>query len=283
MNAVNDVGESIEPRSGGVKDHAANVVSFVNVRKTYEADTGVVEAIRDVSGSIRSGRFVSIVGPSGCGKTTLLNIVGGLDQASDGAVTIDGTPIKGPRRDIGMVFQEDSTLHWRSVLDNVAFGLEVAGVGKEERIERARKMIQTVGLGGFEQHRPPQLSGGMKQRVSIARALVMRPRILLMDEPFGALDQQTRTFVGHELVRIWEESQTNVLFVTHDIAEAVYLSDEVWVLSHRPSVVREVVEIDLGRPRPAGTARSARFHEYTDHLWSLISDAEAKSHNERGR
>ncbi|MGH3665683.1 MAG: ABC transporter ATP-binding protein [Egibacteraceae bacterium] len=245
-------------------------VAFHGVGMTFRTEQSAMQAIAGFSGVIADGKFVSVIGPSGCGKSTLLDIVGGLLKPSEGYVTIQGERVSGPRRDTAMVFQEDSTLHWRTVLENVTFGLEVAKVGKAEREKRAREIIKLVGLGGFEDHHPRQLSGGMKQRVAIARALVMDPRILLMDEPFGALDQQTRMFVGRELLRIWEETRKSVLFVTHDIHEAVYLSDEVWVMSHRPAVIKEVLDIDLGRPRSPDTMGSSRFQELTNRLWELL-------------
>ncbi|MFC4904921.1 ABC transporter ATP-binding protein [Kocuria oceani] len=245
-------------------------VVFDNIGMTFQSATGVTQAVANVSGAIPEHKFVSVIGPSGCGKSTLLDMVGGLLRPTQGTVSIDGETVTGPRRDTAMVFQEDSTLHWRSVLDNVAFGLEVKGMPKAERFDRARAMIELVGLQQFENHRPGQLSGGMKQRVAIARALAMEPRVLLMDEPFGALDQQTRQFVGRELLNIWEKTRNRVLFITHDIQEAVYLSDEVWVMSARPSVVKEVVKIDLPRPRPAGTHAMPRFRELEDHLWELV-------------
>lgn len=229
------------------------------------------EAISSLSGSIADGRFVSVIGPSGCGKSTLLDLVCGLTKPTSGQVLVAGKPVNGPRRDTAMVFQEDSTMHWRTVRDNVAFGLQMAGVDRRTRNRKAEDMIKLVGLQGFEEHRPRQLSGGMKQRVAIARALVMEPRILLMDEPFGALDQQTRWMVGRELTRIWNETRNSVLFVTHDITEAVLLSDEVWVLSHRPSVLKARVVIDLPRPRPASLISEPVFQEYVGKLWDLLS------------
>lgn len=228
-------------------------------------------AISELTANIGSGRFVSIIGPSGCGKSTLLDLVCGLQRPTSGAVHIDGKQVNGPRIDTAMVFQEDSTLHWRTVLENVAFGLEVRGVPKQERLQRSREMLKLVGLAGFEQHRPRQLSGGMKQRVAIARALVMRPGILLMDEPFGALDQQTRWIVGAELTRVWEASGTSVIFVTHDIQEAVLLSDEVWVLSRRPSRLKKILTIDIERPRSAELIRDLRFQAYAAELWTELS------------
>lgn len=245
-------------------------VVFENIGMTFQTPTGTTQAVEDVSGSIPEHKFISVIGPSGCGKSTLLDMVGGILRPTRGGITIDGEQVTGPRRDTAMVFQEDSTLHWRSVLDNVAFGLEVKGVSKADRYVKAREMIELVGLRQFEDHRPGQLSGGMKQRVAIARALAMEPRVLLMDEPFGALDQQTRQFIGRELLRIWEQTRNRVLFITHDIQEAVYLSDEVWVMSARPSVIKEVVKIDLPRPRPQGTFALPRFREFEDHLWELV-------------
>jgi NitT/TauT family transport system ATP-binding protein len=252
-------------------------VVFDNIGMTFDTGAGVTRAVANVSGTIPEGKFVSVIGPSGCGKSTLLDMVGGLLKPTQGTVRINGETVTGPRRDTAMVFQEDSTLHWRTVLDNVAFGLEVKGVSKAERYEKARRMTELVGLSGFEDHRPGQLSGGMKQRVAIARALAMEPRVLLMDEPFGALDQQTRQFIGRELLRIWEKTRNRVLFITHDIQEAVYLSDEVWVMSARPSVVKEVVTIDLPRPRPEGTHALPRFRELEDHLWALVKVEAAKT------
>jgi NitT/TauT family transport system ATP-binding protein len=265
-----------------VTDPASTAVLLDHVGVTFpDARTGTArtggrrngtgtEAIADVTASVPTGRFVSVIGPSGCGKSTLLDLVGGLLAPTRGAVHVHGEPVTGPRRDTAMVFQEDSTLHWRTVLDNVAFGLEVARVPRARRHERARHFIDLVGLRGFEQHRPRQLSGGMKQRVAIARALAVEPRLLLMDEPFGALDQQTRMLLAGELLRIWSGTGASVLFVTHDIQEAVYLADEVWVLSHRPAVVKEVVPVDLGRPRAPEAMLLPRFHELADHLWQLL-------------
>lgn len=247
-----------------------NDVVFDRIGMTFQTDAGATQAVANVSGTIPEGKFVSVIGPSGCGKSTLLDMVGGILKPTQGSVSIDGELVTGPRRDTAMVFQEDSTLHWRNVLDNVAFGLEVQGVSKVDRHDRARRMIDLVGLRGFEDHRPGQLSGGMKQRVAIARALAVEPRVLLMDEPFGALDQQTRQFIGRELLRIWERTQNRVLFITHDIQEAVYLSDEVWVMSARPSIVKEIVTIDLPRPRPEGTHALPRFRELEEHLWNLV-------------
>lgn len=252
------------------------------IQVVYPTSDGSIEAVRDASGTVSDGRFVSLIGPSGCGKSTLLDVVGGLLAPAKGSVSINGETVRGPRRDTAMVFQEDSTLHWRTVLSNVAFGLEIAGVSKKEREERARDVINLVGLAGFEDRHPRELSGGMKQRVAIARALLLDPRILLMDEPFGALDQQTRMFIGRELLRVWDETRKSVLFVTHDIQEAVYLSDEVWVMSSRPSTIKSVITVDLDRPRVAGAMADPRFHELTTEVWELLRVESEKALQHRG-
>jgi NitT/TauT family transport system ATP-binding protein len=254
------------PPDGAALGADQHLVSLRGVGMTYTSETSSTEAIRNVTGGIVEGRFVSLIGPSGCGKSTLLEIVGGLLSPTRGSVAVEEEEVRKPRRDTAMVFQEDSTLHWRTVSENIAFGLEVAGVDKTTRAARVQEMIQLVGLSGFEGHRPGQLSGGMKQRV----ALALDPRILLMDEPFGALDQQTRMFIGLELLEIWEKTRKTVLFVTHDIREAVHLSDEVWLLSRRPTVVKEVVNIDLPRPRGDKTMRLPEFHAYVERLWEHI-------------
>lgn len=273
------VGRSVQTRRATEPieraDPAAAAVSLVSINDVgmhFGSADGGTTAIENIAATVGAGRFISIIGPSGCGKSTLLDMVCGLQAPTSGTISIDGKTVRGPRGDTAMVFQEDSTLHWRTVLDNVAFGLEVQGVGKRERRERAREMLALVGLEGFEKHHPRQLSGGMKQRVAIARALVCEPRILLMDEPFGALDQQTRWLVGAELTRVWQASPTSVLFVTHDIQEAVLLSDEVWVLSRRPSRLKKIVTIDLERPRDANLLQNRHFQLYTAELWALLSD-----------
>ena len=248
------------------------LVRVQNVAMAFPTDDGVVEAIADISGEVGRGRFVSLIGPSGCGKSTLLELIAGLLTPTSGRVMVDGHPVTGPRRDTAMVFQEDSTLHWRTVKQNIAFGLEVAGVDRRERERRVAAMIDLVGLSGFGDRRPRQLSGGMKQRVAIARALAVEPGLLLMDEPFGALDQQTRMLIGQELQRIWAETSSSVVFVTHDIQEAVYLSDEVWVLSRRPARIKQMLPIDLPRPRHQGVMSENVFHEYTVGLWDLLRD-----------
>ncbi|MBB5406321.1 NitT/TauT family transport system ATP-binding protein [Paraburkholderia sp. HC6.4b] len=276
------ISRTFEPRRAA-NEAPGDVVVLRDVGMTYTTGSMEIQAIGCISASIKPGRFVTIVGPSGCGKSTLLEIVAGLRRPTSGAVLIDGKPVTGPTQRMAMVFQEDSTLPWRSVLDNVAFGLEVAGMRRRERNERAHEMIRLVGLQGFEGQRPAQLSGGMKQRVAIARALAMDPQILLMDEPFGALDQQTRWMVGAELTRIWEAAHKSVMFVTHDIQESVLLSDEVWVLSKRPSRIKGIVNVDLERPRPSSLIRSAEFHALITQVWDLLSEEFDIVHNDRAQ
>ncbi|MCX8207494.1 MAG: ABC transporter ATP-binding protein [Methanothrix sp.] len=220
-----------------------------SVSKVFDVDGKSMEVLRDISMSVDEGEFVCFIGPSGCGKTTLLRIIAGLEFPSSGSVLLDGTPIKGPGPERGMVFQEYSLFPWRTVLDNVAFGPEIRGVPKEERYRLAREYLKMVGLERFESRYPHELSGGMKQRVAIARALVNNPKALLMDEPFGALDAQTRNVMQSELLRIWEQERKTIIFVTHSVDEAIYLGDRIVVFSARPGRVKEIIEIDLPRPR----------------------------------
>jgi NitT/TauT family transport system ATP-binding protein len=224
----------------------------------------------DVSFSIDSGEFVSIVGPSGCGKTTLLNIASGLLPATRGTIEISGVPISGPGLDRAVVFQDASLLPWRSVFDNIMYGLECQGRVSESARHRAAALVRLVGLEGFERYYPHQLSGGMRQRVNLARALLVEPQVLLMDEPFAALDAQTRELMQGELLRIWSQSRTTVLFITHQISEAVYLSDRVMVFGARPGRIIDTIEIGLERPRPISTKREQRAVEYESRIWDLI-------------
>jgi NitT/TauT family transport system ATP-binding protein len=233
---------------------------------------GDLEALRDINAEIARGEFISLVGPSGCGKTTLLRIVAGLETATSGAVLLDGRAVTGPGGDRGFVFQNDNLLPWRSVFDNAMIGPEVAGRAGPASRRRTRDLLKLVGLGGFEGYYPRQLSGGMRQRVNLARALAIDPQILLMDEPFSALDAQTREIMQTELMRIWEEGRKTVLFVTHQIDEAVFLSDRVLVLARRPGRIQETVTVTLPRPRTLAVKRTAEFVAYVDHIWRLIED-----------
>ena len=233
---------------------------------------GDLEVLREINAAIERGAFIALVGPSGCGKTTLLRIVAGLEPATAGAVQLDGRPVHAPGGDRGFVFQSDNLLPWRTVFDNAIIGPEVAGrAGAAEKM-RICDLLRLVGLEGFENYFPRQLSGGMRQRVNLARALAIDPDILLMDEPFSALDAQTREIMQTELMRIWEEGRKTVLFVTHQIDEAVFLSDRVLVLARRPGRIQETVEIALPRPRALAIKRTAEFVAYVDHIWRLIED-----------
>ncbi|HEX6547453.1 MAG TPA: ABC transporter ATP-binding protein [Candidatus Dormibacteraeota bacterium] len=235
-------------------------------------------AVDSVDLEIRDGEFVAIVGPSGCGKTTFLNAVDGLVPISAGALTLNGKAIKGPGADRAMVFQQPSLLPWRSVLGNVVYGLELQGrVRRREALERCRDFIALVGLKGFEDSYPLELSGGMQQRVNLARALATDPEILLLDEPFAALDAQTREYMQLELLKIWRQAQKTTLFITHDIAEAVYLADRVIVFTARPGRVKISVEVGLERPRELRLKRSPEFLEYEDRVWSAIEEEVARA------
>jgi NitT/TauT family transport system ATP-binding protein len=226
--------------------------------------------LRDIGMEVAAGEFISIVGPSGCGKTTFLRIIGGLEPASSGRILLDGRPIDRPGGDRGFVFQADSLLPWRTVLDNAIIGLELNGTVKADTRTRTRRLLDLVGLKGFEAFRPRQLSGGMRQRVNLARALAIDPEVLLMDEPFSSLDAQTREIMQTELLRIWSEGRKTVLFITHQIDEAVYLSDRVYVFGRRPGRVQDVVPIELPRPRELSVKRDPRFVAYVDHIWKRI-------------
>lgn len=247
------------------------------VGMTYEDGQKSIVAIQEISQEIYEGEFITIIGPSGCGKSTLLEIIAGLRRNTSGHVYLYEKEITSPDPKLGVVFQEESLFPWRTVLENVEFGLEVSGVKKNKRRVKCREIINIVGLQGFEDSHPKALSGGMKQRVAISRALAMDPVVLLMDEPFGALDQQTRQYLGLELLKIWERAQKTVIFVTHDISEAVFLSDRVMVMSNRPSRMKEIVNIDIERPRDVATIMTKKFHELTDYLWTLLREESLKT------
>ena len=239
------------------------IIDIRGVGKEFAGHAGTTEALRDVSLAIDSQEFVSIIGPSGCGKSTLLRLVGDLDEPSTGSVTVNGKLARQARldRDYGIVFQTPVLYDWRTVEANVRLPLEVIGGRRREREERARGLLRLVGLDAFRHHYPWQLSGGMQQRVAIARALVTNPSILLMDEPFGALDEMTRERLNLELLHVCSETDATVLFVTHSIAEAVFLSSRVAVLSPRPGRLEQLVEVDLSRPRSEKTRALPRFFE----------------------
>jgi NitT/TauT family transport system ATP-binding protein len=230
-------------------------------------------AVEGVDLEIHDGEFLAIVGPSGCGKTTFLNAVDGLLPIASGSLQLDGREITAPGRDRAMVFQQPGLLPWRTVLGNVLFGVEAQGtMTKREALDRARKQIEIVGLSGFEDAYPLELSGGMQQRVNLARALLTDPEMLLMDEPFAALDAQTREMMQLELLKIWSRDRKTALFITHDIKEAIYLADRVIVFTKRPGRVKTEVTVDLPRPRSLRVKRDPKFVEYEDRIWESIQE-----------
>ena len=237
------------------------------ITKRFRTADGDLLAVDDISFAVRPGEFVSIIGPSGCGKSTLFNVIGGLVGDYQGRVTVGGTTISGTHPAIGMVFQEESTFPWRTVLDNVAFPLEIAGVAKGERLAQAAHFVALVGLSGFERRYPAELSGGMRQRVAIARTLASRPQILLMDEPFAALDEQTRVLLGDKVLAIQQELKQTTLLITHNLTEAVQLSDRVLVMTYRPGRVKRIVDIDLPHPRDSDIVESDRFGHLVAQIW----------------
>jgi NitT/TauT family transport system ATP-binding protein len=228
-----------------------------------------VIALDDVSLEVRGREFIALLGPSGCGKSTLLYLIGGFMQMEQGTISVDGKRIAGPGPDRGIVFQHFALFPWKTVRGNVLYGLEKLGLARQEREQRARQYIEMVGLHGFEESYPSQLSGGMKQRAAIARTLAIDPQILLMDEPFGALDAQTRSLMQSELLSIWRHSPKTVIFVTHDVQEAVYLAQRVVVMSARPGRVKAIVETEIDRGDPA-VFKSKTFIDKVDEIWNLV-------------
>ena len=252
---------------------AANALLVVeDIAMHFATAEGGVTAIDNVSFTVAPGEFLAVIGPSGCGKSTLFNIIGGLLGGYDGRVSVAGEKVSGPHASIGMVFQEESTFPWRNVVDNVAFPLEIAGMNKRERIERARHFVSMVGLDGFEKRYPAELSGGMRQRVSMARTLASEPKILLMDEPFAALDEQTRLLLGDKVLQIQQQLQQTMLLITHNITEAVQLADRILVMTYRPGRVKRMVEIKLPRPRTSEIVSSEAFGRYVAQIWSDLRE-----------
>ena len=251
----------------------ANAILTVDdIVKRFETPDGVLTAIDHVSLSVAPGEFVGVIGPSGCGKSTLFNVIGGLLDGYDGTVKVAGERVRGPHPAIGMIFQEESTFPWRNVLDNVAFPLEIAGMPRAERYDRARHFVKLVGLDGFERRYPAELSGGMRQRVSMARTLAAQPKILLMDEPFASLDEQTRLLLGDKVLQIQQQLKQTTLLITHNITEAVQLSDRVVVMTYRPGKVKRMVEINLPRPRSSEIVSSEAFGRYVAQIWSDLRE-----------
>jgi NitT/TauT family transport system ATP-binding protein len=253
-------------------DPAEPIMVVSGIIKRFETPDGVLTAIDDVSLAVAPGEFLAVIGPSGCGKSTLFNVMGGLLDGYEGIVTVAGEVVRGPHPAIGMIFQEESTFPWRNVLDNVAFPLEIAGRPKKERYERARHFVRLVGLDGFERRYPAELSGGMRQRVSMARTLAAQPKILLMDEPFAALDEQTRLLLGDKVLQIQQELKQTTLLITHNITEAVQLSDRVLVMTYRPGRVKRIVDIRLPRPRTSEIVSSEAFGRYVAQIWNDLRE-----------
>ncbi|BBK40704.1 ABC transporter ATP-binding protein [Allostella vacuolata] len=239
--------------------------------KTYGSARGPVIALSDVSMDVAEGEFFSLLGPSGCGKSTLLKCISGLEGISTGGIRVRGQALSGPPKGLGMVFQRDVLLDWRTILQNVLITAEFQGRPTAEVIDRARALLERFGLGAFQDRHPWELSGGMRQRASICRALLCEPEILLMDEPFGALDAMTRDDLNVELTRIWQAARRTVIFVTHSIAEAVYLSDRVAMMSAGPGRIVEIVAIDLPRPRPLSIRETPEFARHVAHIRGLFA------------
>ena len=260
-----------------VKLAVRNVRKSFRIRGRRETEDRILNVLGDVSFDVRQGEVVSLIGESGCGKTTLLKIIQGLIRLDGGAILVDGGPVTTPGRDRGFVFQQAGLLPWRNALRNVEFGLELQGIPARERVERARRLLDLVGLGQAADQYPHQLSGGMQQRIGLARALAIDPAILLMDEPFSALDAQTREVLQTELLRIHAETRKTTLFVTHDLDEAIYLSERVVVLAAKPGRVKQVIDIPFAYPRPElpELRGDLQFQRIRATIWSLIRSSEA--------
>jgi NitT/TauT family transport system ATP-binding protein len=252
-------------------------VKNVSLAHHNERTKQVLPVLDDINLSVFEGELVSIVGPSGCGKTTFLNAVDGLTKVSRGRILVDGRDITGPGPDRALVFQNDCLFPWRTIVQNIAYGLELQGMAKNDRRERALRLVDLVGLKGFEEHYPHELSGGMRQRVNIARALAMEPQLLLLDEPFAALDAQTREFMQVELLKILGRAKATVLFITHQINEAVFLSHRVVVFSARPARIKDIIDIDLPPIRTLELKHEASFVEIERRIWRLIEEEAANT------
>ncbi|MGB8433065.1 MAG: ABC transporter ATP-binding protein [Burkholderiales bacterium] len=248
------------------------MLAVESVTKRFVTPEGTVSALESVALDVPKGHFVALIGPSGCGKSTLFNIIGGLVDGYEGRVLIDGHPIDGTHHDVGMVFQEESTFPWLTTIENIAFPLDATAMPKAERLARAQRLLALVGLEGFERRYPAELSGGMRQRTAIARTLAIEPKLLLMDEPFGALDEQTRLLLGDQVLRIHRELEQTTLLITHSITEAVQLADRVVVMTFRPGRVKRVVEIDLPRPRTSEIVSSPEFGRLVATIWNDLRE-----------
>jgi NitT/TauT family transport system ATP-binding protein len=275
MASVTEAWGALPPSPEAAAESAGNI-RIKHLSHTYPASDGPVPALVDIDFAAEAGRFVVLVGPSGCGKSSLLMMMAGLRHADSGLVLCGGRPITAPDPlRVGVVFQEANLFPWLTALDNVAFPLALRRVKPAERRRRASEMLRLVGLEGFATRHPHELSGGMRQRVAIARGLVQDPPVLLMDEPFGALDEQTRMTMGDELLRIWSQTRKTVVFVTHSLGEAVYLADEILVMSPRPGRIVDRIAVDLPRPRTYEMMSQPEFSRLRDRIWGHIRDGHA--------
>ncbi|WLE00687.1 ABC transporter ATP-binding protein (plasmid) [Agrobacterium leguminum] len=266
--AVHTVTKSSRQQDRGSDD--TNVLVLEGATKRYRVPDGYLTAFENITLTAREGEFIAIVGPSGCGKSSLLRMLAGLSPLTEGSCHIAGTPIDGPRKDIGVVFQAALLFPWRTVLENVLLPIDVQGRKREENMGAALQLLELVGLKNFADRYPRELSGGMQQRVGIARALISNPKLLMMDEPFGALDAMTREYMNMELQRLWLEKRNSVLFITHSIPEAVFLADRVVIMTPRPGRIAETITIDLPRPRTMDTMTEPAFGEYVRHIRSYF-------------
>jgi NitT/TauT family transport system ATP-binding protein len=262
-----DTVDAADPADGA---DSAGGIAIRNLTIRLGEGSQMFEAVQDVSLDIAPGEFICVLGPSGCGKSTLLGALAGHWQASAGTIHVDGAPVSGPHPDRGLVFQQHTLFPWKKVLDNVAFGLKMQGIGRTERRQRARQLLELVGLAGFEDRYPIQLSGGMQQRVEIARVLINDPRVMLMDEPFGALDAQTRLKMQELLLEVWTRVKTTIVFITHDIDEALFLADRILVMGPRPGRIIEEIRLDFARPRHPDVMTSPHFTQLKRHCLALL-------------
>jgi len=270
------------PRMSGTVNAAMEKITLQGIHKAYLTSSGRTVALQDVNLKVANDEFVALVGPSGCGKSTLLRIISALIRPSRGTASINNAPVLSPSRDVGIVFQQAVLLPWRSVLDNVLLPAEILGLDIKKARERAYQLLEMVHLTGFEARRPNELSGGMQQRASICRALIHSPSVLLMDEPFAALDAMTREELGFELLRIWTIEKKTIIFVTHNIPEAILLADRVVAMSPRPGRISEIVKIDLPRPRTLDMQFTQKFKGYSDRVRAVIDQGQEKQHKKRG-
>src|SRR5216683_1234451 len=258
-------------------------ITVKNVNRTFiSADGAKVDALENINFEIEDvysregrdlGEFRVLLGPSGCGKSTLLRLIAGLDRADTGEVLVNNAPVHGPGKDRGMVFQKYTSFPWLTVAGNIAYGLKINGVPERQRKEIVAQLIEEIGLSGFENAYPETLSGGMQQRVAIARTLALRPSVILMDEPFGALDAQTRSDMQQLLLKVWDETASTILFVTHDVEEAIYLADRVFIMSARPGTIVEDIPVPFGRPRDPAVRQTVEFHDMQQHVLACLRRA----------